>query len=128
MAKKVQCIEDEYVVLKYILRSLKLIEALPNKSKPIRKRASFKKHAAVRTSDSDSDTTTETNEFEGKTRKKEKYSVPLMRILKLNIEDWPYILGGSMASIVMGASLPTFAFILSRFFEVNRMILLLELH
>lgn len=48
----------------------------------------------------------------------EIYRAPLARLLKLNKEDWPYVLVGGLASIAMGASLPIFALIFSRFFDV----------
>lgn len=55
---------------------------------------------------------------ESKVVSEEVPRVPWMRLLKLNRKDWPFVLIGCVASIVMGASLPIFAVIFGRFFEV----------
>lgn len=47
------------------------------------------------------------------------HRVPLSRLLKMNGDDWPYVLVGGLAAIVMGASLPIFAVIFGKFFEVK---------
>lgn len=86
-------------------------------TKSLRKRPSFKS-TSINSSDSDSDIETEEKETVKNAKEYYKYRVPLSRILKLNIDDWPYILIGCLASIVMGASLPIFAVIFSKFFEV----------
>lgn len=48
----------------------------------------------------------------------ETYPVSMLRIIRLNGKEWPYILVGSLGSITMGATLPLFAIIFGEFFGV----------
>lgn len=50
------------------------------------------------------------------------YPVSMLRLINLNAKEWPYILVGSLAAVVMGASLPTFAVIFGEFFGVRRLV------
>lgn len=52
------------------------------------------------------------------TTKLDTYPVSMMRIIRLNKDEWPYILLGCIGAVVMGASLPTFAIIFGEYFEV----------
>lgn len=73
---------------------------------------------SVYSGDSDSDDEDEDEEPKVVKKVEEKYPVSMMRIIKLNGKEWPYILLGSIAAIIMGASLPTFAIIFGEYFEV----------
>lgn len=42
-----------------------------------------------------------------------------IRIMKLNSKEWPYILLGSISSILLGATYPAFAIIFGNIFGVN---------
>lgn len=75
---------------------------------------------SVYSGDSDSDEDEEDEEPKVIKKVEEKYPVSMMRIIKLNGKEWPYILLGSIAAIIMGASLPTFAIIFGEYFEVKQ--------
>lgn len=46
-------------------------------------------------------------------------TVSMMRILKLNTPEWYYLLVGSIAAVVVGASLPIFAILFGEFYGVS---------
>lgn len=45
---------------------------------------------------------------------------PLMRIIKLNKTEWPYLVSGSVAGAINGLFPFAFALVLSEILEVNR--------
>lgn len=70
----------------------------------------------------DSDSAEESDEEDAKTAEKaeEIYPVSMTRLIRLNGKEWPYILVGGLAAVIMGASLPTFAIIFGEFFGVSK--------
>lgn len=49
----------------------------------------------------------------------EIYPVSVLRLLKLNSPEWPYILIGCISAIIAGASLPAFAILFGEFYGVS---------
>lgn len=79
------------------------------------KRPNLKKQISIHSqksvkSESDSETSTEISEEESDDESEEQSSdVSLWRIMKLNSPEWVYLLIGSIAAILVGASFPAFA-------------------
>lgn len=56
---------------------------------------------------------------EEESEKVEKTPGLMMRLLRLNSPEWPFILVGSLSAIIMGASFPAFAIIFGEFYGVS---------
>lgn len=74
-------------------------------------------HSEISETDSEADSEPEEEEREEGIK---TFNVSLKRILKMNSPEWPYILVGSIAAIVVGASFPVFAIIFGEIYGVCR--------
>lgn len=87
-------------------------------SKVMRRRLSSTS-PSVYSGDSDSGDESDDEQTKPVEKTEEIYPVSMMRLIRLNGKEWPYILIGSIAAVIMGASLPTFAIIFGEFFGVS---------
>ncbi|XP_058065127.1 multidrug resistance protein homolog 49 isoform X1 [Anopheles bellator] len=73
-------------------------------------------HSVEDSSDDESDSGKSEEKCEEE--QEEVYPVSLMRLLKLNSPEWPYILFGCAAAIVVGASFPAFAVLFGEMYGI----------
>ncbi|XP_052872873.1 multidrug resistance protein homolog 49 isoform X1 [Anopheles cruzii] len=67
---------------------------------------------------SDDESDSGKSEEKAEEEQEEVYPVSLMRLLKLNSPEWPYILFGCAAAIVVGASFPAFAVLFGEMYGI----------
>lgn len=82
-----------------------------------RRMSSVKDPSLVGSSDEEEEEEDEEEEVEHED--KEVYPVSLMRLLKMNSPEWPYILFGCLAAIVVGGTMPAFAILFGEFYGVS---------
>uniref|UniRef100_A0A182FDS3 ABC-type xenobiotic transporter n=1 Tax=Anopheles albimanus TaxID=7167 RepID=A0A182FDS3_ANOAL len=83
------------------------------------KSSSSMRHDSVEEAES-SDDESESGKSDAKNEEEQEevYPVSLMRLLKLNAPEWPYILFGCSAAIVVGASFPAFAVLFGEMYGI----------
>lgn len=99
-----------------------LVPELHGKRVNLKKQHSMvsKKSSVDESSDDDEESTTEISEnAESESEEEIMKKGSLTRILKLNGPEWPYLLVGSIAALVVGASFPIVAVIFGDVFGVS---------
>lgn len=91
-----------------------------SKSKSINEELSKTEEAESESSSDESDNEQEDDDEQEEPEKDEEvYPVSVLRLLKLNSPEWPFILVGCISAIIAGASLPAFAILFGEFYGVS---------
>lgn len=93
-----------------------------------RKSANLKRNSikSIQSESSDEDEESE-DECCKKVEEKEDYKISTFRLLKMNAKEWPLILVGCLAAIVVGASFPAFAVLFGEMYGVSVLSLKLKI-
>ena len=88
------------------------------------KKAAYLKRNSVKSiqSESTDDESGDESECTKAVSEKEDYNISTFRLLKMNAKEWPIILVGCLAAIVVGASFPAFAVLFGEMYGVSNLL------